>query len=152
MYRVIAVAIDGSEHASAALESAVDLAKHYGSELVVISVAPLAPVFVAPNQPFSTPIAPDSPMPQFRAIVDAAVRVAQDAGVSSVTGVCYDGLIVDEILGHIANNPTDLLVVGSRGLSVAKRILLGSTSTGLVTRAPCPVLVVRPVPKKPPAP
>lgn len=149
MYRVITVAIDGSAHALAALTSAVDLAKHYGSELVILSVAPLAPVYVAPNQPFSTPVAPENPMPEFRAIVDSAVHAAQAAGVKVVTGVCYDGPIVDEILAHLASNPTDLLVVGSRGLSTAKRILLGSTSAGLVTHAPCPVLVVRPSATKP---
>ncbi|MGD0250951.1 MAG: universal stress protein [Thermoplasmata archaeon] len=35
-------------------------------------------------------------------------------------------------------------MVGSRGLSTARRILLGSVSTALVNHAPCPVLVVRP--------
>jgi nucleotide-binding universal stress UspA family protein len=148
---VIAVAIDGSEPAAVALAMAVDLAKRYQSELVVLAVAPLPPVLVTPTEPFAPPILPQSALPQFRSIVDSAVREAKDAGVAAVTGVCYDGVVVDEILAHLASHPADLLVVGSRGLSTAKRLLLGSTSESLVTHAPCPVLVVRPPTKKPPA-
>ena len=37
----------------------------------------------------------------------------------------------------------DLVVVGSRGLGRLDRLLLGSVSTSVVQRAPCPVLVVR---------
>ena len=54
--------------------------------------------------------------------------------------------------GPLEQNPTDLLVVGSRGLSAARRLLLGSVSTALVNHAPCPVLVVRPPVTKPPGP
>jgi nucleotide-binding universal stress UspA family protein len=50
---------------------------------------------------------------------------------------------VDEILAFLYQHPTDLLVLGSRGLSAARRLLLGSVSTAMVTHAPCPVLVVR---------
>lgn len=152
MYRAITVAIDGSEGAAAALASAVDLAKRFESQLVVLAVAPLPPVFVAPNQPFVAPAEGADPSEEYRATVDAAVKTAKKAGVAGVTGVCYEGVVVDEILQHLAAHPTDLLVVGSRGLSTAKRILLGSVSTALVTHAPCPVLVIRPVATKPPAP
>ncbi len=151
MLGVITVAVDGSEPAAAALAMAVDLAKHYRAELVILAVAPLAPVVVMPNEPLVAPVLPESLLPQFRSIVDGAVRAAKDAGVSGVTGVCYDGVVVDEILAHLAGHPADLLVVGSRGLSTAKRILLGSTSEALVARAPCPVLVVRSSVRKPPA-
>ncbi len=76
------------------------------------------------------------------------MKRATKAGVASVTGVTYEGVVADEILSHLERHPTDLLVVGSRGLSMAKRILLGSVSTAVVTHAPCPVLVVRPPAKK----
>jgi nucleotide-binding universal stress UspA family protein len=37
----------------------------------------------------------------------------------------------------------DLIVIGTRGRSAFKRLLLGSTASGVVTHAPCPVMVVR---------
>ncbi len=149
MFGRIVVATDGSETADAAVTVAVDLALRYASELLVLAVAPLAPVFASPSEPFVPPTVPESSVPRYREIVEAAVDRAQKAGVESVTGVCEEGVVVDEVLGRLAQDGADLLVVGSRGLSTAKRILLGSVSTALVTHAPCPVLVVRPKPTKP---
>jgi len=151
IFRRITVAIDGSSHAAAALEYATDLAKRYGSDLVILSVAPLIPVYVTASEPYVPAAVPDSELARFQAIVDSAVKRAEAAGVTSVTGICDEGAVVDEILSHLEEHPTDLLVVGSRGLSAARRLLLGSVSTALVNHAPCPVLVVRP-PSTPAAP
>jgi nucleotide-binding universal stress UspA family protein len=41
------------------------------------------------------------------------------------------------------HNQSDLLVVGSRGLSVRERLQLGSVSETLLKYAPCSVLIVR---------
>jgi nucleotide-binding universal stress UspA family protein len=146
LFRRITVAIDGSAHAAAALDYATDLAKRYGSALVVLSVAPLVPVYVTASEPYVPAAVPDSELARFQAIVDAAVKRAEAAGIATVTGICDEGVVVDEILSHLEQHPTDLLVVGSRGLSTARRLLLGSVSTALVNHAPCPVLVVRPPP------
>jgi nucleotide-binding universal stress UspA family protein len=142
-FRHIAVAIDGSEHARAALEVAIDLAKRYGSQLVILSVAPLQPILVAPGEGFIPAGIPPSDLPRYRGIVEAAVKQAETEGLSAVTGLCTDGVVVDELLAHLEEHPADLLVVGSRGLSAGRRLLLGSVSTAMVTHAPCPVLVVR---------
>jgi nucleotide-binding universal stress UspA family protein len=143
-FRRVTVAIDGSPHGRAALDYAIDLALKYGSELVILSVAPLVPVYVVASEPYLPSAVPDTELAPFRAIVEEAVKRAQAAGVTAVTGVCEQGVVVDEVLSHLEQHPTDLLVVGSRGLSTARRLLLGSVSTALVTHAPCPVLVVRP--------
>lgn len=143
-YRRITVAIDGSPNALAALDSAIDLALHYQGSLVVVAIAPLPPVFVSSTEPYVPAAVPSSELDRYRSIVEQAVRQAESAGVSSVTGLCDEGVVVDEILGLLERHPTDLLIVGSRGLSTARRLLLGSVSTALVTHAPCPVLVVRP--------
>jgi nucleotide-binding universal stress UspA family protein len=145
-FRRITVAIDGSPTAETALDCAIDLAHRYGSELVVVSVAPIVPVYISSTEPFVASGMPPSEMSHYQQIVEAAVKRAETAGVSSVTGVAYEGVVADEILGHLAHHAADLLVVGSRGLSTAKRLLLGSVSTAVVNRAPCPVLVVRPAP------
>jgi nucleotide-binding universal stress UspA family protein len=144
----IDVAVDGSENAMHALDTAIDLALHYKATLTVVGIAPLIPVYVAPTEPFTPGIVPPSDLPRYRGIVDAAVAKAKAAGVTTVSGVASEGVVADEILDQLEKHPTDLLVVGSRGLSTTKRIFLGSVSTAVVTHAPCPVLVVRPPPKK----
>ncbi|MCI4373481.1 MAG: universal stress protein [Thermoplasmata archaeon] len=142
-FQRITVAVDGSPHASRALDVAIDMARHYGGQLSVIAIAPLQPVYVTPNEPFVAPVVPESDLPRYQQIVEEAVHRAEQAGVTAVTGICEDGVVTDELLTFLDQHPTDLLVIGSRGLSAARRLLLGSVSTAMVTHAPCPVLVVR---------
>jgi nucleotide-binding universal stress UspA family protein len=140
----IAVAVDGSSTAERAVAVAADLAKTYAAELLIVAVAPLPPVFTQPNQPFVPTAIPENPIPRYRELVDATVRSARTAGVKEVRGVCAEGVVVDEVLAQVRAQGSDLLVVGSRGLSTVQRLMLGSVSSALVTHAPCPVLVVRP--------
>ena len=133
-----------------ALEEAIDLARQYGSELTVLCVAPLVPVYVAAPNAY-VPAVPPPDVSRYQTLIDSAVKQAQSSGVAAVTGVCLEGVVVDEILAQVETHPTDLLVVGSRGLSAAKRLLIGSVSGALVSHAPCPVLVVRPRPATKPA-
>jgi len=140
------VAIDGSPNSEGALDAAIDLAKQYGSELTILAIAPFVPVYLPSAGPYYAASVAESEATQYQGLVDAAVKKAQGAGVSAVTGLCQEGVVVDEILSHLETHPTDLAVVGSRGLSATKRLLIGSVSSALVTHAPCPVLVVRPPP------
>jgi nucleotide-binding universal stress UspA family protein len=148
-FRRITVAIDGSPNGDSALDDAIDLARRYEADLVIVSVAPIVPVYISTSEPYVPAGVPPSEIGRYREIVEAAVKKAEAGGVASVTGVSYEGVVVDEILSHLEQHPTDLLVIGSRGLSTAKRILLGSVSSAVVNHAPCPVLVVRPTPTKP---
>ncbi len=140
----IAVATDGSDSASEAVEIAIDLARRYAAELLVIAVAPLPAVITGPSEPLVPAKLPADPSPRYRETVEATIARARAAGITAVTGVCDEGVAVDAIVAEVGEHRCDLLVVGSRGLSAAKRLILGSVSTGLVTHAPCPVLVVRP--------
>ncbi len=149
LFRRITVSIDGSPNAEAALDWSIDLARKYGADLVIIAVAPIVPVYISTSEPYVPAGVPPSEIGRYREIVEAAVKKAESGGVPSVTGVSYEGVVVDEILSHLEQHPTDLFVIGSRGLSTAKRLLLGSVSSAVVNHAPCPVLVVRPAATKP---
>jgi nucleotide-binding universal stress UspA family protein len=140
----ITVATDGSPHALHALDYAIDLAKRYSSELQIVAVAPLIPVYVSTTDPWVPTEVPETEVNRYREVVDAAVKAAEAAGVAAVTGVCLEGVIVDELLAHLERHPPDLLVMGSRGLSTAKRLLLGSVSDAVAHHVKCPVLIVRP--------
>jgi nucleotide-binding universal stress UspA family protein len=47
------------------------------------------------------------------------------------------------IINHAENENVDLIVVGNRGRTGFKRLLLGSVASDIVTYAHCPVLVVK---------
>jgi nucleotide-binding universal stress UspA family protein len=147
----ILVATDGSEMAKAAAGIAIDLARRYGADLLVVAVAPLPPVLSTPNAPIAPVAVAESAVPYYRGLVDEVVAQAEAAGVRSVSGLCEEGVVVEELLAQVRAHGADLVVVGSRGLSAAKRLLLGSVSTALVTHSPCPVLVVHPT-TTPPGP
>ena len=51
--------------------------------------------------------------------------------------------VVETIINHATKESVDLIVVGTRGLGGFKKMLLGSVSSGIVSHAHCPVLVVR---------
>jgi nucleotide-binding universal stress UspA family protein len=147
----ITVCVDGSSHAGVALHYSIELAKRFGSELSIVAVAPLIPVYApTASEPGTAPQAAPFDIEQYRGIVDRAVRTAEAAGVSSVSGICLEGIITDEIIAHIEAHRPDLLVLGSRGLSTAKRLLLGSVSDAVLHHANCPVLVVREAANRPP--
>jgi nucleotide-binding universal stress UspA family protein len=51
--------------------------------------------------------------------------------------------VVGAIVDYAERENVDLIVIGSRGRSGFKKMLLGSTASGVVTYATCPVLVVK---------
>ena len=51
--------------------------------------------------------------------------------------------VVSEIIEYSERNKIDLIVIGTRGRTGIKKLLLGSTAEGVITYAHCPVLVVR---------
>ena len=51
--------------------------------------------------------------------------------------------IVGALVDYAEQEGVDLIVIGSRGLSGFKKLLLGSTASGVITYAHCPILVVK---------
>jgi nucleotide-binding universal stress UspA family protein len=141
--RRITVAIDGSKMGALAFDLAVDLARRYESDLAVIAVAPLEPVFVSSSEPWIPSEVPEAETNYYTRIVDQAIQKATAAGVKNPRGTFLEGVVVDEIIGYVERNPTDLLVLGSRGFSAAKRLLLGSVSDAVSHHVNCPVLIAR---------
>lgn len=142
MARRVVVAVDGSANAERAFGTAVDWARCSGAQLVLLSVVPFHAVpFGGPQM---TPPISEAEIDAHRAMLERLKGLATAAGLSNVVTELRQGLVVDELLEYVAHNPPDLLVVGSRGLSAAKRVILGSVSESLVHHAPCPVLVDKP--------
>ena len=63
--------------------------------------------------------------------------------VRKVSTTTLVGQAAPSILSEAAKQPSDLVVVGARGLGPVKRLLLGSVSESVLRHASCPVLIVR---------
>jgi nucleotide-binding universal stress UspA family protein len=76
--------------------------------------------------------------------VDAVKQKASETNISVRTDVVISSTsVVKAIVEYAEGKKMDLIVIGSKGMSGIKRMLLGSIASGVVTYAHCPVLVVK---------
>ncbi len=137
------VAIDGSPGAQRALDEAVQLAKVFSAALTVLAVVPAHTVYSVQRR--AEVVEPrEEDLRLFEELLSRALEAARRAGLSTVTKELMQGEPVEEILTYLDDRRPDLLVMGARGLSRARRLLLGSVSDGVIHHAKCSVLVVRP--------
>lgn len=145
MLRRIVVATGGSEWSDHALRYALELAMHYHVDEVIVAyvVPPTAKVTVDPmGMVVLPPTADTAPSATGEEVLARAAAEARDRGVACRT-ILRHGPVADEIVKVAAEERADLLVVGSRGLSGIRRLLLGSISNEVAVKASCPVLIVK---------
>lgn len=133
-FRTIAVAYDDTPEAKAALARAEVIALACRATIVVYTVS--APPAVVPGAAGYTPAIP----PEAGAIVTRTVKAVDER--IAATGRALSGVPGPAIVEACEEAGADLLVAGSRGYGPVARVLLGSVSTQLAHKAPCPVLVV----------
>lgn len=148
-FKGILVAVDGSQNSMRAAEMAIDLAKREDANLYVLSVI-TTPVYAATGAQGA--VGSGSVSEEFfdRAKKDAEVFVggivtkAEGQGVK-VRGEITENVpsVVEAITEYAQEWRVDLIVVGTRGLSGFKKLLLGSVSGALISHSPCSVLVIR---------
>lgn len=136
MYRTIVVGTDGSETAGRALERATELAAQAGAILHVVTAYEPAPARVGGDKG-EFQVGSD-----FKA--DAVLSEAASGAGNSVKVVTHSpkGDAADRIIAVAEREGADLIVLGSRGMRGAKR-LLGSVPNKVSHHAPCDVLIVR---------
>ncbi len=61
-----------------------------------------------------------------------------------VRGDVAVGYATDEIVDYAKKNNTDMIIIGTHGTKGFERVLMGSTASEVVKKAPCPVLVFNP--------
>lgn len=138
----ILLAYDGSEFSGKALDRAITIAAKTQAEVDVVSVAA---DLCFPMSELSAD--------QCREVADAVERDIKKA-LEAVEGKLAANSIpsrvfvetgdpVDTILKAAESAGTDLIIVGSRGRSGAKRIFLGSVSAKVAEHAKCDVLIVK---------
>ncbi len=142
----ILVAVDGSDPSFNASTYAIDFAKRNGAELIVLYI--LSPVpysqFEYANIGRMKEIESMEMEKAQREVVDKVKQKATENNVSVKTEVLIKYTsVVKEIVEYAEDNKVDMIVIGSRGVTGLKKILLGSVANGVVTYSHCPVLVVK---------
>jgi len=148
MFSSIVVGTDGSDTAQTAVDEAVALAGAIGAALHIVSA--YEPVAADRLRVQRSEVPSDLQwMVNPREDVDAALQVAAAAaeagGVAVVATHARQGDPADAILDVAEEQGADLVIVGNKGMTGAKRFLLGSVPNKVSHHAPCSVLIVRTV-------
>ncbi len=156
LFKKILVALDGSESSQRAAQAAVELAEKLKSDLIVLhAISPPTSYYhstIASPTGMSLPAPSQHEIDAYYAyarkvalgIVGEMESKAKKQGVHVKTEIPEAvSSVVETIINHAVNENADLIVVGTRGLGGFKKMLLGSVSSGIVSHAHCPVLVVR---------
>jgi len=141
----IVVGTDGSETAAEAVRQAVDLARLSSATLSIVSAyEPVSERRVASEQ---QDVPADvqheiGPREDVNLILDAAAAEAKQAGIEVQTHPMQADP-ADAILNVAEETGADLIVVGNKGMTGARRFLLGSVPNNVSHHAPCSVIIVR---------
>jgi nucleotide-binding universal stress UspA family protein len=142
MYTRILVATGGSPWSDAAVAYAIALATHVRAELCILTVLNVSGVYATPDVMTSSELLMESVEQQGQDLLAHATARATDAGVPHVAILKW-GNVTETILQTAIEEQCDLIVLGSRGLSGFKRLMLGSISNAVTAKAQCPVLVIK---------
>jgi nucleotide-binding universal stress UspA family protein len=138
-FEKILVPLDGSEYSLHALEKAVQIAKKFDGKITLINVYSVSSFNVTPSQVFAYVL---EIRKSGESILAEGEKIVKAEGIQVET-LLKEGHIVEEILKKATVGNFDLIVIGAKGISRLKEILLGSVSHGVTTHAPCPVLIVK---------
>jgi nucleotide-binding universal stress UspA family protein len=145
MFASIVVGTDGSQTAQEAVRQAVALAGRLGARLEIVSA--YEPVSGARLREETQQVPTDlqwmvNPREDVDATLREAAETAEAAGVESAI-YARQGDPADAILDVAEERGADLIVVGNKGMTGAKRFLLGSVPNKISHHAPCSVLIIR---------
>jgi universal stress protein A len=137
----ILVAVDDIRSSARLLDMAAELAEKTAASVALVHV-------INPPLRFEREMSTDVIVVEESLIDNAKAMLAKlrrRFGADTVVGeLVREGKPVDQIVAAAREWKADLIVVGDRKYGAVTRFLLGSTADGVVRRAPCPVLVVRP--------
>ena len=139
MFSKILVAVDGSESAGRAFERSVYLAKRCESRLVIIHVVLDSPYG---GDSAATFLLIEELKERGRKLLEEYKTKSMKEGVQAEI-LLEVGDHAQTIIDVANKNNYDLIIMGSRGLSPFKELLLGSVSFKVMHHARCPVMVVR---------
>jgi nucleotide-binding universal stress UspA family protein len=141
----IVVGTDGSETAAEAVRQAVDLARLAGATLSIVSAFAPVPQRRVQGEQSGAPADVQyeiGPREDVNLVLDAAAAAARKEGIEVQTHP-VEGDPAEAILQVAEETKADLIVVGNKGMTGARRFLLGSVPNNISHHAPCSVMVVR---------
>ena len=138
IFSKILIAIDGSDASMDAADYAIS--KQHNAELYALHVIRADVDLFGPHETseFMTEMRNEG-----KKYMDKVRLKANEKNIQIKTEFISSTNIAGGIVDYAEENNIDLIVIGTRGLSGFKKLLLGSVATNVVTYAHCPVMVVK---------
>lgn len=133
----IVVGYDGSPQAKKALEKARKIAEKFGSKIYVVHVIDTAVLSL--SDMFASP----SVIASLKEKAEQLIKEALSAAGPGAEGKVLEGDPAHEIIKFAREVNASLIILGARGLSTIRRILMGSVSSRVVQESPIDVLIVK---------
>ncbi|HEY9406657.1 MAG TPA: universal stress protein [Nitrososphaera sp.] len=145
----IVVPVDGSINSMDAADYAIKMAEKYSAEVALIHVVNLDQTLqllgiyrLSYPDPIKEKI--EAVRAEAQKWFNEIIRTAEQRGVRIKSNVIDSPMsVVAALLNYADQEKADLIIIGTRGRSGISKMLLGSVASGVVTFAPCPVVVVR---------
>ena len=139
--RTILAATDFSETAATGVDWAIELSKNHGARLELVHA------LLVPSRATDFVPSPPDPTEELQAAASARLNEitikAREMGIE-VGSELKLGIPSQIIIETAREKGVDLIVIGTRGLTGLRHLLLGSTAERVVQHADCPVLTVHP--------
>lgn len=135
------VAVDGSEFSDKAVRYACAMGPSLGAEVVLLHVVPM----LVSATPYHDTVS-DQPFLALQKVGEDILAKAKEIAVAlkcEVTELISHGDPANKIVDIATERNSDLIIMGSRGVSGIKRLFVGSISDKVMNQAPCPVMIVR---------
>lgn len=137
----ILVAVDGSEYSLKAVRYACAMGPLLGADVVLLHVVPM----LVSATPYHDTVS-DQPFLALQKvgedILARAKAIANDCNCQAIDLISH-GDPASKIIDIASERNTDLIIIGSRGVSGIRRLFVGSISTKVARQAHCPVMIVR---------
>jgi nucleotide-binding universal stress UspA family protein len=145
LFTRIVVGTDGSDTAAGAVRQAIELAKLSGAQLNIVSAyQPVSGRRVRDEQAEAPADVQHEigPREDVNLVLEAAAAEARKEGIEVTTHPVEDDP-ADAILNTAEATKADLIVVGNKGMTGARRYFLGSVPNNVSHHAPCSVMIVQ---------
>jgi len=139
----VLVPIDFSDYSKSALKYAVNFAKSFNADIILVYV--VEPIIYPPDFSMGQIAMPSINTEWDDRAKDELAKLAKNeiTGVNSVKTIIKTGKPFVEIIETAKEENADLIIIATHGHSGVEHILFGSTAEKVVRKAPCPVLTLR---------
>ena len=151
IFNKILIPVDGSTNSMKAIDYAIDLADKYKSELLALHVLYSQSGFAFHKETVAGTITSSSlsdlnleAKQEAEKWFEEINKKAAERNVQIKTEVVFTVIsIVEGILTYAEKENINLIIIGSKGKSGWKKLIVGSVASGISTYAHCPILIVK---------